>query len=59
MITKGVITAEQNKKIGNISNEELARIAVDHKRGTFRQFENITPSSGPLLVQNNNESLKS
>ena len=53
-----VITAEQNKKIGNISNEELARIAVDHKRGTFRQFENVTPSSGPLLVQNNNESLK-
>jgi len=52
-----VMTAEQNKKIGGMSNEELTKIAVDHKTKTFRQFENITPISSPVLVQSTNENL--
>ena len=53
-----VITAEQNKQIGKLSNEELTRLAVDHKRGTFKQFEQVVPVNSPVLVQNHHESLK-
>ena len=52
-----VMTAEQNKRIGNISNEELTRLAVDSTRGTFNNFENVS-SSGPSILIGERESIK-
>jgi hypothetical protein len=52
-----VMTAEQNKRIGNISNEELTRLAVDSTRGTFNNFENVS-SSGPSILIGEKESIK-
>ena len=53
-----VITANQNKKLGNISNEELTKLAVDSKRGTFKQFEQFNNSSPSLILQTQQESIK-
>jgi hypothetical protein len=52
-----VMTAEQNKRIGNISNEELTRLAVDSTRGTFSNFENVS-ASGPSVLIGERESIK-
>jgi hypothetical protein len=53
-----VITAEQNKQIGKLSNEELTRLAVDHKRGTFKQFEQVVPVNSLYWSSHHHESLK-
>ena len=48
-----VMTAEQNKQIGGMSNEELTKLAVDSRRGTFKQFENVSSPTSSILVQQN------
>ena len=53
-----VITAKDNKKIGNISNEELTRIAVEYKRGTFQQFEQVSSNQVPVIFNQQQESIK-
>jgi hypothetical protein len=57
-----VLTKSDNTEIKNAgikSNEELTRLAVDAKRGVFRRFENVTPESANIILNNNQESLKS
>ncbi|MHC4302829.1 MAG: hypothetical protein ACYS7Y_36695, partial [Planctomycetota bacterium] len=54
-----VMTAEQNKAIGPMTNEELTRLAVESRRGTFKQFEQVKPNEmNSVLVQAQQESIK-
>ena len=54
-----VMTAEQNKQLGGMSNEELTKLAVDSRRGTFKTFENISSIGPSIVVNQQNESIKS
>jgi hypothetical protein len=54
-----VMTAEQNKAIGPMTNEELTRLAVETRRGTFKQFEQVKPNEmNSVLIQSQQESIK-